>query len=220
MIPISSMVRHSRGPFAVSDAPEVEFLLVCQAQSRGLDCGTWSFALETADGDSVLQAQDMETGDLNRLSLLAAVRGLESIDGPSSVLMLSNNRYLIRSLSDGLPRWRESGFQWEHFGRRIDVQHADLWRRVDRAVGIHCVQACLISSRLVSRGRFGSSSMVENRRASSWNRFDSAEPRKRPMARRESDRDGLRRWLFDDVAKHVDSRVSDRCPRPRFLDAT
>ena len=129
-----------------------EYLLVCEAQSTTLTDGHWHFSIEAADGSPVFDAGDDEIGDLNRLTLLAAVRGLEAIDGPASVTLLSNNRYLIRSLSDSLPRWRKSDFAWEHFGRRIDVQHADLWRRVDRALSIHRVEACLISSRLVSSG--------------------------------------------------------------------
>lgn len=127
-----------------------EYILVCEASCSSLIEGYWQFSLETADGEAVFSAFDNEPGDLNRLTLLAAVRGLEAIEGASSVTLISNNRYLIRSLTDSLPRWRENNFVWEHFGRRIDVQHADLWRRVDRALKIHRVEACLVSSRLVS----------------------------------------------------------------------
>lgn len=128
-----------------------DYLLVCQANSVQINYGSWHFTLESCDGELVLEAGDDEAGDLNRLTLLATVRGLESIEGASRVTLLSTNRYLIRSLTDSLPRWRENQFVWEHFGRRIDVQHADLWRRVDRALSIHRVEACLVSSRLVSR---------------------------------------------------------------------
>ncbi len=133
--------------------PDSEYLLVCEARSTTLTDGTWRFTLETVDGSLVLDAGDDEVGDLNRLTLLAAVRGLESIEGPSTVTLISNNRYLIRSLADSLPRWRQNGFVWEHFGRRVDVQHADLWRRIDRALRIHRVEACLLSTRLVSSGQ-------------------------------------------------------------------
>ncbi|TWT75213.1 ribonuclease H family protein [Allorhodopirellula solitaria] len=126
-------------------------LLVVSAQSSTLDDGRWQFAIETAAGEPILEAQDCERGDLNRLTLLAAVRGLEAIDGPSGVTLLSHNRYLIRSLTDSLPRWRRSDFVWDHFGRRVEVQHADLWRRIDHALSIHEVQACLLTARMVSR---------------------------------------------------------------------
>ncbi len=138
----------------VDAVPSVsQYLLVCGATSRSLTEGEWQFSLETNTGELVLEASDRDGGDLNRLSVMAALRGLEAIDGASSVTLLSNNRYLIRSLTDSLPRWRRNQFAWEHFGRRIDVQHADLWRRVDRALSIHRVEACLVSSRVVSVGR-------------------------------------------------------------------
>ena len=128
-----------------------EYFLVCSAESRELNHGTWSFSLDSIDGQVALEAHDTEVGDLNRLTLLAAVRGLEAIDGASDVTLLSQNRYLIRSLTDSLPRWRANQFAWEHFGRRMDVQNADLWRRIDHTLSIHRVEACLVSSRLVSR---------------------------------------------------------------------
>lgn len=145
-VPNPGLPSHQNG------AIKTDFLLVCEAHSRTLTDGRWRFTLEAADGETLLEADDVEFGDLNRLTLLAAVRGLESLDGPSTVTLLSNNRYLIRSLSNALPRWRQNDFVWEHFGRRIDVQHADLWRRIDRTLHIHTVQACLVSACLVSHG--------------------------------------------------------------------
>lgn len=145
-------VPYSGLPSHQSAAIDTDYLLVCEAHSRTLTDGRWRFTLEAADGELILDAEDCEFGDLNRLTLLAAVRGLESLEGPSSVTLLSNNRYLIRSLSNSLPRWRQNNFQWDHFGRRIDVQNADLWRRIDRTLTIHRVQACLVSSCLVSHG--------------------------------------------------------------------
>lgn len=193
-----------------AQVPSAQYLLVCQASAASLSEGNWSFALETADGAPVFTAEDVDFGDLNRLTLLAAVRGLESIDGPSSVTLLSTNRYLIRSLAESLPRWRENQFVWEHFGRRIDVQHADLWRRVDRALQIHRVQACLISSRLVSGGRTAhetqvgqaSQAIASRGDGDRWLRVDSPHqgvPRRRqdPLTQGElRPRDGLRQWLL------------------------
>ncbi len=182
----------SSEPLDASDADSLsDFLLVCRARAVRLTEGTWHFSLETADGTPVFSASDQDVGDLNRLTLLAAVRGLESIDGPSSVTLVSSSRYLIRSLSDSLPRWRAGGFMWEHFGRRIDVQHADLWRRIDRALSIHQVQACLVSSRYVSSGQ------------ATQLRVDSPHPAPKPPS------DPLRRWLMTDVAE---SLVTDQKP--------
>ena len=187
-----------------------EYLLVCEAQSTTLTDGHWHFSIEAADGTPVFDAGDDEIGDLNRLTLLAAVRGLEAIDGPASVTLLSNNRYLIRSLSDSLPRWRKNDFVWEHFGRRIDVQHADLWRRVDRALSIHRVEACLISSRLVSSGNGSAarapSSTIQQQSAGVQQRQDGAQrlridsPHSESVPSARANRqpnDRLRRWLLE-----------------------
>ena len=169
-----------------------DYLLVCEARASSLCEGTWHFSLESSDGNPVFDAGDVDLGDLNRLTLLAAVRGLEAIDGPASVTLLSHNRYLVRSLSDSLPRWRENDFVWEHFGRKIDVQHADLWRRVDRALSIHRVEACLVSSRLVSVGS------DRNAKQSGTERVRVDSPHRHPSGPRGTNRtqDQLRRWLM------------------------
>ena len=185
----------ARSCVAHAEAAEIcsDYLLVCEAKASSLSEGTWHFSLESSDGQPVFDAGDVDLGDLNRLTLLAAVRGLESIDGPSSVTLLSNNRYLVRSLSDSLPRWRENNFVWEHFGRRIDVQHADLWRRVDRALSIHRVEACLVSSRLVSVGATPTAEQAREKQDFENLRVDSPHPS--PSAPH-GPQDQLRRWLL------------------------
>ena len=101
---VDSIISPTSAPVPAAAGPcPSEYLLVCTASSLHLNHGSWHFSLESVDGQSVLEAGDEEGGDLNRLTLLAAVRGLESIDGPSGVTLLSHNRYLIRSLSDSLP---------------------------------------------------------------------------------------------------------------------
>lgn len=183
-----------------------DYLLVCEAHCESLTEGSWSFTLESADGSPVFAADDTEMGDLNRLTLLAAIRGLECIEGPASVMLLSSNRYMIRSLSESLPRWRENDFVWEHFGRRIDVQHADLWRRIDRALDIHRVHACLVSSRQVSSGvAFANRNSSSRPQEQRWLRVDSphlpastreAATRVDAAPARGASAIGLRRWLL------------------------
>lgn len=146
-------VAGDRSKVAPQDAEELRhYLLVCYARSREITFGTWFFSLESITGEPVLDAHDDEHGDLNRLSLLAAVRGLEAIDGRGLVSLISNNRYLIRSLDRSLPRWRENDFVWEQFGRKTPVQNADLWRRIDRTLAIHNVTASLLQTTRVSSG--------------------------------------------------------------------
>ena len=147
MIAVRESRRSPQSPWSYqAEQSLAQYLLVCHARNVTLTRGLWCFSLETLAGDPLLEAEDEEEGDLNRLSLLAAVRGLESIDGGGRVSLVSNNRYLIRSLDQSLPRWRENDFSWESFGRKIAVQNADLWRRIDRTRAIHEVTAALVQT--------------------------------------------------------------------------
>ena len=197
-----------------------EYLLVCEATASSLSEGTWRFSLESSDGQPVFDAGDADLGDLNRLTLLAAVRGLESIDGPSSVTLLSHNRYLVRSLSDSLPRWRENNFVWEHFGRRIQVQHADLWRRVDRALRIHRVEACLVSSRLVSVGATPENQPVKENSHLSNRRVDSPHHSPRGPRGDNGPSDQLRRWLLRGKASGAPQEARRRFTARDLIEST
>lgn len=138
------------GPGADPRVAYGEFLLVCEAIPASDTVGSWHFCLETPEGETVLDVREKELADPNRLALLAVVRGLEAIEGNGWVTLVSTSRYVIRGLRDSLHRWRENGFVWEQFGRIAPIQNADLWRRVDHALGFHQVNACLLSATQVS----------------------------------------------------------------------
>ena len=189
-----------------------QYLLVCHARSVCINEGVWCFSLESISGEPILEAECEEEGDLNRLSLLAAVRGLEAIDGRGLVSLISNNRYLIRSLDRSLPRWRENDFVWEQFGRKMPVQNADLWRRIDRTLVIHSVTASLLQTTRVSTGNasFDEAPYRTSQVDKPITRFDAAHS---PMSSGHSD--GLRRWL----AGNCDSApISTRRGRYRPAD--
>ena len=72
-----------------------------------------------------------------RLELLAVVRGLEALDQPSRVTLVTPSKYVHRGLLYGLEEWRTNGWSWEHFGQMVPVKNRDLWQRLDRALGFH-----------------------------------------------------------------------------------
>src|SRR4051812_23330141 len=76
--------------------------------------GRWRFVLRTPGGDTSLEAADDEPeATSERLELLAVVRGLEALDEPSHVTLVTGSRYLRRGLEYGLAQWRENDWQWE-----------------------------------------------------------------------------------------------------------
>ena len=120
------------------------FLLYSEASSPEIEdeeAGQWRFLLESIDGQEQIEAEDIEADVYGeRLELLAVVRGLEALDQPSKVTLVTPSRYVTRGLRNGIPSWRESGWMWERFGEMAPVKNGDLWKRVDRAMDYHKVE--------------------------------------------------------------------------------
>ncbi|MEM9352367.1 MAG: RNase H family protein [Planctomycetota bacterium] len=117
------------------------FLLLSEAAPCGERASLWRFVLEDLASDERLSAWDEEPNESpERAELLSVVRGLEALDGPARVTLVTTSRYVWRGLQSGLGQWREGDFHWEHFGRRVPVKDHDLWRRLDRAMQIHAVE--------------------------------------------------------------------------------
>ena len=127
------------------------YLLFCQASGRTTDHtgrppgNRWHFVLEQLDGSNRLEATDAESQvGSDRLALLSVVRGLEALDQPAQVTLVTTSRYVTRGLRYGLPSWRQADYQWERFGQRMPIRNADLWKRVDTALRFHGVNCRLL----------------------------------------------------------------------------
>jgi len=96
--------------------------------------------LQNVETERRFSAADTEPADCGeRLELLAVVRGLEALDGPARVTLVTKSRYVSRGIKSGLAEWRRNDWNWERFGRMVPVRDCDLWQRVDRALGFHKV---------------------------------------------------------------------------------
>ena len=119
----------------------------CAVSAQGF--GRWHFVLERLDGPERLEAADSESDvHRDRLALLAVVRGLEALEQPSQVTLVTTSRYVSRGLRYGLNEWREAEYTWEHFGIQKPIRNADLWQRIDRAMSFHQVTCRLLQSPL------------------------------------------------------------------------
>jgi ribonuclease HI len=128
----ASRQRHAHGP--VTRRGEAEQVGASQS-------GHWRFEIRSADGHTTLEAADREECDsAERLELMAIVRGLEALDQPSRVTLVTASRGIRSGLKYGLPQWRENDWQWERYGQLSPVKNSDLWRRIDRALAIHDVR--------------------------------------------------------------------------------
>jgi ribonuclease HI len=125
-------------------APLVHYLLFSEAALDAPQGGTWRFVLEpVGEGESFSASDSEDVECAERLELLAVVRGLEALDHPAKVTLVTKSRYVSRGLKRGLADWRTNGWHWERFGRVVPVRDHDLWRRVDRALHFHQVDCRL-----------------------------------------------------------------------------
>jgi ribonuclease HI len=123
--------------------PAPHFLLVSQA-SREKERSEWRFVLKAADGSATLEAADAEPEARGeRLELLAVVRGLEALDQPSRVTLVTPSNYVKHGIRYGLDEWGRNGWEWERFGEMAPVKNRDLWQRLDRALKIHRMEGTI-----------------------------------------------------------------------------
>lgn len=117
------------------------YLLLSETHSDQSNlAGGWSFVLERIDGAGRIEVADQEPDVRGeRLKLLAVVRGLEAIEEPSQVTLITPHRFIGRGIRKGLSAWKENDWQWERFGAMTEIKNADLWRRIDRAKAIHTI---------------------------------------------------------------------------------
>ena len=118
--------------------------------------GSWHFVLEPIGQGARAQADETEPGVTGeRLNLLAVVRGIEALEQPSQVTLITPSKYVGRGIRSGIAFWQEHNWHWERFGEMAPVKHDDLWKRIHRAMQIHKID-CRIWS---MGGRSGSSSV-------------------------------------------------------------
>jgi ribonuclease HI len=124
--------------------PHYLMLTTCESKPIGggrAAVGQWRFVLEALDADDRVDIRDCEPDVIGeRLELLAVLRGLEALDQPSRVTMVTPSRYVIRGIRFGLETWKQNDWQWENHGEMVPVKDHDLWQRLDLAMRIHDIR--------------------------------------------------------------------------------
>lgn len=119
-------------------------LLISDAEleySQGQVFGRWRFVLEDLDRKTRFEATDWEPDiELDRLQLLTVIRGLEELDQPSHVTVVTTGKSFVHGVQFGLAQWRDNDWMWERFGEMVPITDGDLWRRFERANRIHRIQ--------------------------------------------------------------------------------
>ena len=134
----------------VANCELARMLLISDAEleyGQGQVFGRWRFVLEDLDRKTRFEATDWEPDmDLDRLQLLTVIRGLEELDQPSHVTVITTGKSVVHGVQFGLAQWRDNQWMWERFGEMVPITDGDLWQRFDRANRIHRIQCQLATA--------------------------------------------------------------------------
>lgn len=99
--------------------------------------GGWGAVLRYGEREKELCGGESTETTNNRMELMAAIRALESLTRPMPVRLHTDSTYVRDGIMKWVPKWKRNG--WQTVGRQ-PVKNADLWQRLDAAVGRHRVQ--------------------------------------------------------------------------------
>ena len=135
---------------------------IAAAPAEAVRC-KWRCVIDDLEQPNRTELTDCEsTASPERGPLMAVVRGLEALDQPSQVTLVTPSAYVNKGLRYGLKQWRENNYHWEHFGSERPIRNADLWQRIDAALQFHRVDCRLIETAAVTEPEFASQEFNEN----------------------------------------------------------
>lgn len=73
----------------------------------------------------------------NRMELLAVIRALEALRGPSEIVIHTDSQYVQKGITEWMRGWKARG--WKTADRK-PVKNADLWAELDELQGRHRIQ--------------------------------------------------------------------------------
>jgi ribonuclease HI len=97
--------------------------------------GGWGTILRYGSREKELHGGEPETTN-NRMELMAAIQGLESLTRPAPVHLYTDSVYLINGITKWVPGWKRNGWQTKD---KKPVKNVDLWTRLEDATARHDV---------------------------------------------------------------------------------
>jgi len=97
--------------------------------------GGWGVLLRWRDHEKELCGGEAQTTN-NRMELMAAIQGLESLTRPSRVRLVTDSTYVKDGITKWIHGWKRNG--WKTAAKK-PVKNEDLWRRLDAALASHDV---------------------------------------------------------------------------------
>jgi len=97
--------------------------------------GGWGALLRFNGKEKTLHGGEHATTN-NRMELTAAIVALESLKRPSSVMLMTDSKYVKDGISQWMVNWKKRG--WKTANNK-PVKNIDLWQRLDEVVQQHAI---------------------------------------------------------------------------------
>ena len=98
--------------------------------------GGWGALLRYGDHEKELCGGESHTTN-NRMELMAAIMGLESLSRGCAVKLYTDSKYVMQGITEWIDNWKAKG--WKTASKQ-PVKNVDLWQRLDTARNQHEVQ--------------------------------------------------------------------------------
>ena len=97
--------------------------------------GGWGALLRWNGHEKELSGGEEETTN-NRMEMMAVIKALEALKGPSEVELYTDSKYVMDGITKWIEGWKAKG--WKTAGKK-PVKNQDLWQRIDALVSEHNV---------------------------------------------------------------------------------
>ncbi|PWQ99303.1 ribonuclease HI [Leucothrix pacifica] len=98
--------------------------------------GGWGALLRFGEHEKELYGYEPETTN-NRMELMAAIAGLETLNTPCKVSLTTDSQYVRQGITSWITNWKAKG--WKTAAKK-PVKNKDLWQRLDAACEKHTVE--------------------------------------------------------------------------------
>ncbi len=98
--------------------------------------GGWGAVLRYGETEKELSGGESATTN-NRMELMAAIMGLESLRRPCEVTLSTDSTYVKDGITRWINGWKKNG--WKTADKK-PVKNVDLWQRLEAAVAPHRIQ--------------------------------------------------------------------------------
>lgn len=95
--------------------------------------GGWGALLAYNGNEKELFGGEADTTN-NRMELMAAIMSLQSLKQRCQVDLYTDSKYVMDGINSWIVNWKKNG--WRTAAKK-PVKNADLWQRLDEAVGHH-----------------------------------------------------------------------------------